>query len=116
MKQIWLIVRVVGVAVCLFFFVSSVKEVRSMVPQINQAHAEVDQAWKNLERAAPELAGQYSQAVKRQQEGVEMYSFHDIRAYLLAFPLALLSTSLFWQFIFVPIRTWRNTRQPTRLE
>ena len=115
LKQIWLIVRVVGVAVCLFFFISSVKEIRSTAPQINQAQTEVDQAWKNLERAAPELAGQYSQAVKRQQEGVGTYSFHDTRAYLLAFPLALLLTSLFWQFVFVPIRTRRSKRHPASL-
>ena len=112
MKNAWIIASVVGVAVCLFFFVPSVKEIRSTTPQINQAQVEVDQAWKNLERAAPELAGQYSQAVKKQQEGVGMYSFHDTRAFLLAFPLALLLTSLFWQFVFVPIRTWRNSRQP----
>ena len=112
LKNMWIVARVAGVAVCLFFYVSSVKENRSTTSQINQTQVEVDQAWKDLERATPELAGQYSRAVKKRQEGVGRYSFHDTRALLLAFPLALLLTSLLWQFVVVPIRTWRCTRQP----
>ena len=77
MKKTWIILRVVGVAVCLFFFVSNVKEIRSVTPEINKAQVEVDQAWKNLERATPVLAEEYSRALKKQQEGVGAYSFHD---------------------------------------
>ena len=112
MKNTWIISRVVGVAVCLFFFVSSISEIRLVTPQINQAQTEVDQAWKNLEHATPALAEQYSRAVKKQQEGVGTYSFHDLRVNLLVLPLALLLTSLFWQFVVVPIRTRRSARQP----
>ena len=112
MKKTWVILRVVGVTVCLFFFVSSAREIRSVTPEINKARAEVDRAWKNLERAAPVLAEEYSRALKKQQEGVGTYSFHDLRVYLLGFPLVLLLNSLFWQFVVVPIRSRRSARQP----
>ncbi|OGL59746.1 hypothetical protein A3H10_03045 [Candidatus Uhrbacteria bacterium RIFCSPLOWO2_12_FULL_46_10] len=112
MKKTWIILRVVGLAVCLFFFISSVKEIRSVAPEINKTQAEVDQAWKNLEHAAPALAEEYNHAVKRQREDTETYSSHDLRAYLLAFPLALLLTSLLWQFVVLPIRARRRSQQP----
>ena len=86
-----------------------------MTPEINKAQTEVDQAWKNLERAAPMLAEEYNRALKKQQEGVGAYSFHDTRAFLLAFPVTLLLTSLFWQFVGVPIRTRRSKRHPASL-
>lgn len=81
-------------------------------PEINNARAEVDQAWNNLERAAPLLAKEYDRAIKKQQEDVAAYSFHDLRASFVALPLAVLLTSLLWQFVVAPIRTGWRLKQP----
>jgi hypothetical protein len=112
MKKLWTILRIAGFIVCLFFFVSDTRKMRSATSKINQAQGEVNQAWEDLERAVPMLAEKYSQAINKQKGIVDTYSFRDIRATFLAIPLALLSASLTWQFVVVPIRTRQSAKQP----
>ena len=115
MKKIWIVFRGVGVCVCLFLFVSSVREMRTAGPKINQTQAEVEQAWSNLERAAPVLAKEYDRAINKRQEVSATYSSRDLLATFVAFPLALLLTSLVWQFVVAPIRARRKSGQPHSL-
>ena len=111
LKKIWIIFRVVGVCVCLFLFISSVKEMRTAGPEIKNAQAEVEQAWSNLEHTAPLLAKEYDRAIKKRQDVSAAYSSRDLLATFVAVPLALLLTSLLWQFVVVLIRAWRRSRQ-----
>ncbi|OHA18017.1 MAG: hypothetical protein A2836_01845 [Candidatus Taylorbacteria bacterium RIFCSPHIGHO2_01_FULL_45_63] len=110
LKKTWIILRVVVVCVCLFPFISSVKGIRTAFPEIHKAQAEVGQAWKNLEHAAPLLAKEYDRATKKQQEVVAAYSSHDLLAFFVAFPMVFGFTSLLWQFVLAPIRTRRRSR------
>lgn len=115
MKKMWVVLRIVTLCVCLLFFVSSVRKMRVAGPKISKIQIEVNQAWNNLEHAAPLLAKEYTRAVRAQQEGVVAYSFHNTRAYLLGFPLALLLTSLLWQFVITPILTKQRLKQAQQL-
>ena len=110
MKKIWIIWRVVGVCVCLFLFISSVKGIRTAGPEGHKTQAEEEQSWNNLEHAAPLLAEEYGRAIKKQQEVKAAYSFHNLRAISVTILMAILLISLLWQLVGVPIGTWLKSK------
>jgi hypothetical protein len=112
MKKIWLIVRIIGLVVLGLYLFNLINHAKVEVENLASLVRKVNDAWAELEKAAPQQAKAYQDSLAVQKILASDYITYGRIFPILGMIWAYIAQSLVWQCAVKPYKAWKKRRIP----